>query len=253
VWGTSDAKTVTLSFWVKSSVAGTYSFSIRTPNAGVSYTAPYTINVTNTWEYKTITIPGPTIGTWDIGDSENFGYLIWSLGIGSDFDTGANNTWTSVTNGQGRTSHVSLLSTLNATWQITGIQLEVGSTATPFEHRPFGTELALCQRYYIQYNGDTGTVSGLGGYAESSTTARFVVSLPVPMRTSPSVTFSGTARLQSGNFDSADFTSINSVQTVQQPFVSTTFNATTTGMAANGAGNFQFRANGSKLTFSSEL
>jgi hypothetical protein len=146
-WGTNTAKSVTLSFWVKSSVTGTFSVSFRTGNAGTSYTAPYTIIQANTWEYETITIPGATIGTW-VTDNTTWAYLIFSLGIGSDYNTGTLNSWVSVSNGQGSTSHTSLMSTLNATWQVTGVQLEVGTQATSFDYRPYGAELQLCQRYF---------------------------------------------------------------------------------------------------------
>jgi hypothetical protein len=216
MWGTALAKTVTISFWVKSSVIGTYSFTARTYSAGTSYTAPYTINSANTWEYKTITIPGPTIGTWDNTDNDGFGYLIWSLGIGSNFETGANNTWTSVSNGQGRTSHVSLLSTLNATWQITGIQMEVGSVATPFEHRPYGLELSLCQRYYFKTNG----VVYACGYGTSPTTNAIAeINLPSIMRTIPTVSISDSSQGSSFGYGS------NNTETVY-------FTATPTGSGA---------------------
>jgi hypothetical protein len=249
-WGTANAQTVTVSFWVRSSLTGTFGGALQNNAANRSYPFSYTINAANTWEYKTVTIPGDTTGTW-LTNNEPGIRLCFGLGLGSTY-SGTAGAWAS-SELYSTTGATSVVGTSGATWYVTGVQLEKGFTATNFDVLPYGTELQLCQRYFIQYQGDTSVVSGLGGYAESSTTARFVVSLPVPMRTSPSVTFSGTARLQSGSFDSSDFTSINSVQTVQAPFVSTTFNATVTGATANAAGNLQFRANGSKLAFSAEL
>ena len=193
-WGTNTAKSVTLSFWVKSSVTGTFSVSFRTGNVGTSYTAPYTIIQANTWEYETITIPGATIGTW-VTDNTTWAYLIFSLGIGSDYNTGTLNSWVSVSNGQGSTSHTSLMSTLNATWQVTGVQLEVGTQATSFDWRPYSTELAMCQRYFCKtYNDETvpGTATSVGNLFNSldgtqgyGYTGQF--NYPVTMRATPTV------------------------------------------------------------------
>jgi len=190
-WGTSTAKPVTLSFWVKSSVTGTYSVTLRTGSAGTSYTAPYTINQANTWEYKTITIPGATIGTW-VTDNTTWAYLIFSLGIGSSFDTGTTNSWVSVSNGQGSTSHTSLMSTLNATWQVTGVQLEVGTQATSFDWRPYSTELAMCQRYCHVFRGATdATYSNIGfGTCFDNTNLSVGITMPVQMRVQPTITYS---------------------------------------------------------------
>jgi hypothetical protein len=196
-WGTGTAKPVTLSFWVKSSVTGTYSASFRTGNAGTSYTAPYTINSASTWEYKTITIPGATIGTW-VTDNTTWAYLIFSLGIGSDYNTGTTNTWVNVSNGQGSTSHTSLMSTLNATWQVTGVQLEVGTQATSFDWRPYSTELAMCKRYCEVWRYESG-----GGSDRYKSGAGFSTSLLVNMevekRVAPTVIIGGAAEIRDGN------------------------------------------------------
>ena len=103
-WGTATAKTVAVQFWVKSSVIGTYGFSIRTGSGGMSYTQPYTISSANTWEKKTFTIAGPTsiLGGSVSATNGTAWYLIFGLGFGSGFDTGADTTWTAVGNGQGR-------------------------------------------------------------------------------------------------------------------------------------------------------
>lgn len=143
--GTSGAKTFTLSFYVKSSVTGTYAIGFINASNNRSYVATYSISSANTWEYKTITVQGDTSGTWATDNTIGLN-IQWSLGIGSTYQATAGQWHASE---ESHTSGaVNLISTLNATWQITGIQLEVGEKATPFEHRSYGDELARCQRYF---------------------------------------------------------------------------------------------------------
>ena len=199
-WGTSGAQTVTFSFWVYASVTGTYSGAIRTgDSANYSYPFTYAVSVANTWEYKTVTIPGPTAGTWGTGNS--VGLDVWfSLGTGSTFK-GTAGAWAAA-NYVGATGEVALVNTNGATFYITGVQLEKGSTATSFDYRPYGTELALCQRYYAKsYNqstvpgsnaGTTNSVQGLNG-TDGNQIQGFRT--PVTMRTSATArvwTLSGT-------------------------------------------------------------
>jgi len=144
-WGTANAKTVTLSFWVKSSLTGTFGGAFRNEVPNRDYPFSYTINTANTWEKKTITIAGDTTGTWltnnGIGIRLSFGF-----GVGATY-SGTAGVWAS-SNIVSSTGATSVVGTSGATWQITGLQLEVGDTATPFEHRPYDMELARCQRYY---------------------------------------------------------------------------------------------------------
>jgi hypothetical protein len=152
-WGSANAKTVTLSFWVRSSLTGTFGGAFRNYAGNRSYTYSYTISAANTWEYKTITIPGDTGGTW--AGATNSGAVIigLALGVGSSNSTAAG-TWTAG-NFQSVPGATSVVGTNGATFYITGVQLEVGSTATSFDYRPYGTELVLCQRYYEKsYNTD---------------------------------------------------------------------------------------------------
>jgi len=144
-WGSANAKTVTLSFWVRSSLTGTFGGSINNSAFNRVYPFSYSISVADTWEYKTVTIPGDTTGTWLTSTGIGIN-ITWSLGSGPS-RVGTANAW-AASNLQGVTGQVQLLETLNATWYITGVQLEVGSVATPFEYRQFGTELQLCQRYF---------------------------------------------------------------------------------------------------------
>jgi hypothetical protein len=182
-WGTASAKSVTLSFWVRSSLTGSFSGAIANDGYNRSYPFLYTIAVADTWEYKTVTIPGDTTGTWLT--TTGIGLRIyWNLGTGTD-NTGTAGAWVGAGN-VGADSTVAVIGTLNATWYITGVQLEVGSVATPFERRPYGAELALCQRYfYMLCNGASQTIP-TGSYY-SATLVATTVQLPIEMRTSPSI------------------------------------------------------------------
>jgi hypothetical protein len=153
-WGTVNAASVTLSFWVRSSLTGTFGGSLRNSAGDRSYPFSYTISAANTWEQKSVTIAGDTSGTWltttGIGIRIGFG-----LGVGSTY-SGTAGAWAAA-NYISATGATSVVGTNGATFYITGVQLEKGTTATPFEYRLYGTELALCQRYYqyapgVQYS-----------------------------------------------------------------------------------------------------
>jgi hypothetical protein len=186
-WGTANAKTVTLSFWVRSSLTGTFGGAIRNNDLNRSYPFTYSISVADTWEYKTVTIPGDTTGTWltTTGIGVN---VLFSLGAGSNFLT-TGGSW-NATNRQGVTGQTQLIGTLNATWYVTGVQLEVGSVATPFERRPYGTELNLCKRYYEKLSPADTFIANLAGY---STTAAYGGFGYYEKRATPSFTAEGGA------------------------------------------------------------
>ncbi len=196
-FGTANAKTVTLSFWVKSSLTGTFAGSLQNSARNRSYVFNYTISAANTWEQKSVTIAGDTTGTW-IGATNGVGLrVIFALGVGTDY-TGTANSWQSALLFSS-SGAVSVVGTLNATWQVTGVQLEVGSTATSFDYRPYGTELALCQRYYAKMNAGTGAYTGFGsGVAGATTTAYIFFKYPVTMRSSPTIS-STSCGVQDGN------------------------------------------------------
>jgi len=149
-WGTVSASSVTLSFWVRSSLTGTFGGVLKNAGGTRSYPFSYTISSANTWEQKFITVPGDTTGTWlttnDQGILVNFG-----LGTGSTY-TAAAGAWTAANIVQ-PTGSVSVVGTNGATFYITGVQLEKGSAASAFDYRDYGRELAMCQRYYHQYSG----------------------------------------------------------------------------------------------------
>jgi hypothetical protein len=188
-WGTANAKTVTLSFWVYSSLTGTFGGSLRNSSADRSYPFTYTINAANTWEYKTVTIAGDTSGTWSSTNTVGIA-LGFGLGVGSTL-SGTAGAWAGA-NYRSATGAVSVVGTNGATFYITGVQLEVGSQATGFEYRQYGTELALCQRYcYAQDNRAGNSFFYFGVSAPvSSSAANCLVTYPVTMRIKPSVTLS---------------------------------------------------------------
>ena len=144
-FGKATAKTITISFWVRSSLTGTFGGSIRNGAADRSYAFSYTISSANTWEYKTVTIAGDTSGTWLTTNGIGF-RVLFGLGVGASASTTAG-AWTAG-NFASATGATSVVGTNGATWYVTGTQLEVGTSATPFERRLYGQELANCQRYY---------------------------------------------------------------------------------------------------------
>jgi len=188
-WGTASAAPVTLSFWVRSSLTGTFGGSISNNAFNRSYPFTYTISSANTWEQKSITIAGDTTGTWlttnGIGLTVNLG-----LGVGTTY-SGTAGTWAAAgyTSATGATS---VVGTNGATFYITGVQLEKGSTATSFDYRPYGTELALCKRYFRRMGGETAADIIVQGYNSASQGASCTISLDTGMRTAPTVTQVGT-------------------------------------------------------------
>ena len=182
-WGTANAKTVTLSFWVRSSLTGTFGGSLRNSANDRAYPFTYTISAADTWEQKSVTIAGDTSGTWLTNTGRGIG-LAFSMGAGPD-RSGTAGVWAGsfLTSATGA---VSVIGTLNATWYITGVQLEVGSTATDFERRPIGTELALCQRYtyVISENNFFGTIT----LRTTGSNVYGVVPVTTSMRASPTST-----------------------------------------------------------------
>jgi hypothetical protein len=185
-WGTANAKTVTLSFQVRSSLTGTFGGSITNSANDRSYPFTYTISSANTWTSISITIAGDTSGTWlttnGVGLSIRF-----SLGTGSTY-SGTAGSWAG-TFYASATGATSVVGTNGATFYITGVQLEVGTSATGYEYRQYGTELNLCQRYYSKLQNDgSGADTALSlGMQTSTTTASYVVNYPVTMRSEPTV------------------------------------------------------------------
>jgi hypothetical protein len=185
-WGTASAKTVTLSFWVRASVTGTYGIIIANSNITRAYPATYTISAANTWEQKTITIAGDTSGTWLTDNSIGI-RMMFNLGTGSTNSIASGSGWVTSAGAAWSVSGTTNISaTSGATWYVTGVQLEQNTSATPFERRLYGQELVNCQRYYYIHVKGTEKVYALAAYF-SSTYVTSYVQFAVTMRANPSL------------------------------------------------------------------
>ena len=198
-FGTVNAQKITLSFWVRSSVTGTFGGSIQNSAANRSYPFTYTIDVIDTFEYKTITIPGDTSGTW-IGATNGIGLTInFGLGVGATY-SGTANAWAGA-DYRSATSATSVVATNGATFYITGVQLEKGSTATSFDYRPYSAELAMCQRYFLPMQ----CVNWCGFRPTASTGALQVPFVYPILRAAPTFTqLSGSVNGSNVTFDVGD-------------------------------------------------
>lgn len=243
-WGTANAKTVTLSFWVRSSLTGQFGGALQNNAGNRSYPFTYTISSANTWEQKSVTIVGDTTGTWTTDNTAGI-QLIFDLGAGSSFLTTAG-SW-AAGDYRGATGDTSIVATTGATFYITALQLEVGSTATPFERRLYNQELANCQRYYYKQTQDC--------LMQGVSTTRIVMNMwiPVTMRTTPTATLSTATpywesvpyiTLGSLTGASADGSKINNSGGVMS--VTGTFGATP-------VQNYPGLFGGGQLTYSAEL
>ena len=208
-WGTANAKTVTLSFWVRSSLTGTFGGSLRNNASDRSYPYTYTISAANTWEQKSITIAGDTTGTWLATNGTGI-RLTFSLGMGST-RSGTAGAW-AAGSFWSATGATSVVGTNGATFYITGVQLEVGTQATSFEYRQYQQELALCQRYYTKFTSFGTNFAGIGcGVVEATTGSSVVVKYPVTMRASPTASQSNT-----GLYDGGGVRAVTSLSTNYQ-------------------------------------
>ena len=181
-WGTASAQAITISFWVRSSLTGTFGGALQNSAGNRSYAFTYTISAANTWEQKSVTIAGDTSGTWLTTNGAGV-YVTFGFGVGSTF-SGTAGSW-GATPYLSATGATSVVGTNGATFYITGVQLEEGTQATSFDFRPYGTELALCYRYYYRQT------PGLSGrfclaYNAATTYALGLLPFPVTMRTAPS-------------------------------------------------------------------
>jgi len=218
-WGTASAKTITISFQVYSSLTGTFGCSLRNSAANRSYPFTYSIPVANTWTTISVTVAGDTTGTWVTNNGTGL-RLFFGLGVGSTF-SGTAGSWAGA-NYLGATGAVSVVGTNGATFYITGVQLEVGSSATGYEYRQYGQELALCQRYYE-------LVSQFVGKATSAGQAEGSLTFLVQKRASPSLTvLNGTNTLLEIGVATRSFTTASGATQVNGGYVTFTGSASMT-------------------------
>jgi len=188
LYGTSDAKTLTLSFWVKSSRTGTHGIGIMINNGGAALPQSYSVSTADTWEYKQVTIAGNTSAA--IGTTEYGMGIVFLLNLGTAQLSGTQNTWGTKL---GHTAVANLMGNTSYDFYITGVQLEVGSNATPFEHRSYNEELIRCQRYCAVFgDGSTGCSGWItGGASNHAASGYFQYRLPALPRAIPTFAISG--------------------------------------------------------------
>lgn len=194
-YGTASAKELSLSFWVKSNKTGAASLELlQVDNSNKLWSSSYTINSADTWEYKTFVIPADTSGLINNDNGTGLELNFW-VNSGTTFSSGSHQTsWATYADANRNVNNIGLGGAVNDYIALTGVQLEVGDTATPFEHRSYGDELARCQRYYQRYSGSSNglMVSNSAGYSSSSSVFyRVGWSFGVNMRSAPTATFNG--------------------------------------------------------------
>jgi hypothetical protein len=248
-FGTANAKTFTVSFWVNCSLTGIYAATLANSGDARLYPTSFTVNAANTWEYKTITVAGDTTGTW-AGATNGLGLSLQIYpSIGTSF-RGTANVW-NATGIYGPVGLADFVATTGNTFYITGVQLEVGTQATTFDYRSYGTELSLCQRYYNRV--DFGYMAS--GFCDTTTGFRCVYSYPVQMRSAPTLVTTGTASNYSIRFAGVNSAVCNAVPTIVAPSTSVTrLDVTVASGLTQGYGGFLADNGGSPyLAFNSEL
>jgi hypothetical protein len=228
-WGAAGASAVTLSFWVRSNLTGTFGGVLQNDAGNRVYIFSYAINSANTWEYKSVVVPGDTSGTWLKNNGIGI-LLIFSVGCGTAVQ-GTAGAWGS-TFLDSVTGQVNVMATNGNTFYITGVQLEKGSTATSFDYRPYGTELQLCQRY-CQSIRDANT--GFIGYARNTTQMFAIYQYPVVMRGSPTATLTAANTfgvVAAGAFSTPSAIALDTATTTNAQFL-----ATTTGLTGGWGGS----------------
>ena len=244
-FGSASAQSIAMSFWVRSSLTGTFGVAFRNGVPNKTYVASYSVLAANTWEYKSLMIAGDTSGTWAVDNTVGI-YVNFDLGCGTTFSTTAG-SW-QAGNFLGLTGGTKLNATSGATFYLTGVQLELGTVATPFERRSYGQELALCQRYcFVQQA--TGANYSFGVSSVNSTLPMGLVAFPAPMRTAPtSATLSAanTFTFASGAPGAVAFDSAGETSGV-------IYGSGGTGGSAGFSGRFMSANSSAKIIWSSEL
>jgi hypothetical protein len=190
--GTTSAQQFTISFWVKTNVTGTYVLNLVDNDNNRSVSATYTVSASGTWEFKTVTLPADSTGLFDNDNNASL-YVVWWLGAGSTYSSGTlNTTWASTTQANRAVGQVNVAAAINNYWQVTGLQLNVGGVAAPFEFKSYPTELAECQRYYWKWVSAADGDVYVASYIPSGGRMNYTVPIPTQMRVRPTTaTLSG--------------------------------------------------------------
>jgi hypothetical protein len=248
-WGTSSGKSATLSFWVRSSATGTFGGSVRNQDGTYCFPFTYSIATANTFSQITVNMPPPTVGgNWQTDNSAGIN-VFFGLQVGSSFTQTATGAWQSggVYSASGC---VNLLNNSGATFYLTGVQLEVGTTATNFDFRSYGTELGLCYRYYYQMNGVTNQDILVGTACDQTTWLRYGFALPTTMRSTPSLVSAGGTSY--ANLISSGGRASTSISLDNSSATNATVNLYSAGISAGTTGTFRLQA-GLYLGLSAEL
>ena len=204
-YGTSSAKTVTVSFYVKSNITGTYCLNLYQDDGTKNFPKTYTIDSANTWERKTISFIGDTSTALDNDNAASLRTQFFVV-AGSSYNSGTPGSRGAYTDATFAAGHTAQIDAVNDYWQITGLQLEVGENASDFEHRSFGEELALCQRYFYRWISESNYGNLSMGVSINTTKARGLHTLPVEMRSQPTFSSNGTFRIAEFGGHSANTT-----------------------------------------------
>jgi hypothetical protein len=247
--GTSNAESITISFWVKSNKTGTYILEVRDSDNGRTINKSYSINSASTWEKKTISYDGDTSGVLDNDNATSF-EVTWFLSASSNFTSGTLQTsWGTLTNENRAVGQVNLLDDASNEWYITGVQLEVGTSASDFEFLPYDVNLRRCQRYYHKTYNDTtapGTVTTVGAVQTGTTATSTFVPMqyfyPVRMRSAPTFTAYSSATGTSGKFDSNAPSGDHNIGTGNIGVSNANFSSSTTSISATGYIRAHFEA-----------
>jgi hypothetical protein len=260
-WGTANAQPITLSFWVRSSLTGTFGGALSNSAQNRSYPFSYTISSANTWEQKSIMVAGDTTGTWLTTNGIGLS-VFFSLGTGATF-SGTAGAWVGATD-VSATGAVSVVGTNGATFYITGVQLEQNTSATPFERRMYGQELANCQRYFYSYNAASPFNTDSGGYARQpiqvtgSNTSKWYPQYPVPMRVCPTISSANITSTATSiyNYSTATSLTITSVTGSEGSIVAGQIAlAVASGLSLGNTATWRFEGtnSGTYISFSAEL